>query len=107
MFDHALENDPQLKTLGANHTVEHPFFFAWQGKYRPTDIDLAVQRTIVGYWVRLAKTGDPNGGSDPEWPAESGNDSYLEIGATTGAKLGPASAHCDLWDEVPMLWPHL
>ncbi len=107
VFDHALENDPQLKTLGANHTVEHPFFFAWQGKYRPTDIDLAVQRTIVGYWVRLAKTGDPNGGSDPEWPAESGNDSYLEIGATTGAKLGPASAHCDLWDEVPMLWPHL
>ena len=23
VFDHALENDPQLKALGANHTVEH------------------------------------------------------------------------------------
>ena len=106
-FDHALENDPQLKALGANHTIEHPFFFAWQGKYRPTETDLAVQRRIVGYWVRLAKSGNPNGGGDPEWPAESGNDAYLEIGATTAARSGPAFANCDFWDEVPMLWPHL
>ena len=34
-------------------------------------------------------------------------DGGLEIGATTAAKLGPASARCDFWDEVPMLWPHL
>ena len=107
IFDHTLENDPQLKALGANHTIEHPFFFAWQGRYRPTETDLAVQRRIVGYWVRLAKSGNPNGGGDPEWPAESRNDAYLEIGAVTAAKSGPASAHCDFWDEVPMLWPHL
>src|SRR6516165_10377752 len=107
IFDHTLENDPHLKALGANHTIEHPFFFAWQGRYRPTETDLAVQRRIVGYWVRLAKSGNPNGGGDPEWPAESGNDAYLEIGAVTAAKSGPASAHCDFWDEVPMLWPHL
>jgi para-nitrobenzyl esterase len=107
IFDHTLENDPQLKVLGANHTIEHTFLFAWQGRYRPTDTDLAVQRRIVGYWTRLAKAGNPNGGGDPEWPADSGNDTYLEIGANTGAKTGPAAANCDFWDEVPMLWPHL
>jgi para-nitrobenzyl esterase len=28
LFNHALENDPQLKAQGATHTVEHPFLFA-------------------------------------------------------------------------------
>ena len=107
IFDHTLENDPKLKPLGAIHTLEHAFLFAWQGRYRPTDTDLVVQRQIVGYWTRLAKAGNSNGGGDPEWPAVSGNDAYLEIGAATIAKRGPAAANCDFWDEVPMLWPHL
>ena len=108
LFNHALENDPELKALGPAHTVEHPFFFAWQGKYRPSDTDLAVQRRVVGYWTRMATTGNPNGGSDPEWPTYSPeNDAYLEIGVTTAAKAGPAAAHCDFWDTVPLLWPHV
>jgi para-nitrobenzyl esterase len=107
LFDHALENDPQLRALGANHTVEHTFLFSWQGRYRPTETDLAVQRRIVGYWVRLATTGNPNGGGNPDWPADAGTDAYLQIGAATTARSGAASAHCDFWDTVPMLWPHL
>jgi para-nitrobenzyl esterase len=107
IFNHALDNDPQLKALGANHTVEHPFFFAWKGSYRPTETDLTVQRLIVAYWARFATSGTPNGSRDPEWTAESGTDAYMEIGATSAAKSGPADAHCDFWDEVPMLWPHL
>jgi para-nitrobenzyl esterase len=106
--NHVLENDPELEALGPTHTVEHPFFFAWQGKYRPSETDRRIQRYLVGYWTRMAKTGDPNGGGDPEWPAYSSeNDAYLEIGATTAAKVGPAEAHCDFWDTVPLLWPHV
>ena len=97
-----------MKALGPAHTVEHPFFFAWQGKYRPSDTDLAVQRRVVGYWTRMATTENPNGGSDPEWPAYSPeNDAYLEIGVTAAAKAGPAAAHCDFWDTLPLLWPHV
>jgi para-nitrobenzyl esterase len=108
LLNHVLENDPELKALGSTHTVEHVFFFAWQGKYRPSDPDRAVQRHVVGYWTRMAKTGNPNGGGDPEWPAYSPeNDGYLEIGATTTAKSGPAEAHCEFWDAVPLLWPHV
>jgi carboxylesterase type B len=108
LFNYALENDPELKALGPTHTVEHPFFFAWQGKYRPSDNDRAVQRSVVGYWTRMVTTGNPNGDSDPEWPAYSPeNDAYLEIGVTAAAKAGPASAHCDFWDTVPLLWPHV
>ncbi len=108
IFSHTLENDAQLKALGANHTIEHPFFFAWQGQYRPTETDVEVQRRIVGYWTRMAKTGNPNGEADPEWPSVTGNnDTYLDFGAVVTAKSGPSFAHCDFWDEVPMLWPHL
>ena len=94
--------------LGPTHTAEHPFFFAWQGKYLPSAGDRAVQRQMVGYWTRMAKTGDPNAGGDPAWPAYSPeNDAYLEISVTTAAKAGPAEAHCDFWDAVPLLWPHV
>jgi para-nitrobenzyl esterase len=108
LFNHLLESDPRLKALGAVHTVEHLSLFAWQGSYRPTDDDRALQRQVLGYWTRMAKTGNPNGGGDPDWPAVSNeNDAHLEIGASTSAQRGPSGAHCDFWDSTPMLWPHI
>ena len=107
LFTHTLENDPEQKARGAIHTIEHPFLFAWEGSYRPTETDLAIQRSMVDYWSRMAKDGNPNGAGDPEWPVASQGDAYLEIGATIKARTGPASAHCEFWDQVPMLWPHL
>jgi para-nitrobenzyl esterase len=108
LFSHTLDNDPTLKANGAIHTIEHTFLFGWQGKYRPTETDLAVQRRMVGYWTRMAKTGNPNGGGDPEWlPASADKDAYLEIGATTATKTGDGNANCDFWDGVPLVWPHI
>ena len=79
-----------------------------QGKYRPTGTDLAVQRHMTGYWTRMAKTGNPNGGGDPQWPAATADrDAYIEIGAITAAKTGDDNARCDFWDGVPLLWPHI
>ena len=107
LFAHSLENDPALKSAEAAHTIEHAFLFP-QRKYSPTDIDRIVQRRMVGYWTRMAQTGNPNGGEDPDWPAVSPtNDNYLEISATTVAKKGPASANCDFWDTIPFVWPHV
>jgi carboxylesterase type B len=78
------------------------------GKYQPTETDLAVQRRIVGYWTRIAKTDNPNGSRDPQWsPVTAGKDTYLEIGAVTATKTGDGDAHCDFWDGVPLLWPHI
>jgi carboxylesterase type B len=78
------------------------------GRYRPTETDLTIQRRMIGYWTRMARTGNPNGGDDPRWFAhETGSDSYLEIGATTMARTDPSSAKCDFWDTVRLPWPHL
>lgn len=104
IFTHSLQNDPN----GALHTVEHPFFFGWRGKYRPNETDLTIQSRMIRYWTRMARTGNPNGDSDPQWSSHTmGTDSYLEIGATTITRTGPSSAKCDFWDTITFPWPHL
>lgn len=108
VFAHVLENDPALKANGAGHTVEHAYLFPGRGTYTPSDTDRTVQRLMIGYWTRMAKAGDPNGGDAPRWPAVTADsDDYLEIGAATGAKKGPESAQCAFWDSVVFPWPHL
>lgn len=108
LFDHALENDPVQKARGAIHTVEHPFFFGWEGKYKPTEADRMIQHQLVGYWTNMAKTHDPNSEGLPDWqPVRTDRDSYLDIGRMTVSKTGGADAHCDFWDRTPPLWPHM
>ncbi|MDB5905748.1 MAG: Carboxylic ester hydrolase, partial [Betaproteobacteria bacterium] len=106
LFSHVMENDPQLMAAGANHTIEHAFLFPLRGSYEPTAADLTVQRFMVGYWTRLALTGTPNSGRDPQWPVAAG-DAYLELNAAPAANRGPDRAKCDLWDSLPVQWPHL
>lgn len=99
LFDHGLDNDPDQRALGAVHTVEHPFFFAWQGQYRPTEADLAVQRLLVGYWTSLARDGTLT-----SW-APAG-DAYLRI-SDRPLLTRDDDARCDFWDTVTLPWPHL
>jgi para-nitrobenzyl esterase len=106
IFTQVQENDPALKAAGVAHTAEHAFLFP--GKYQPTEAEAAIQHQMAGYWARMARTGNPNGGNDPQWPASTvENDSYLEIGEATAAMNGPAEAKCDFWDTVPFPQPHL
>jgi hypothetical protein len=55
----------------------------------------------------MARSGNPNGGSDPRWPASGDTDSYLAIGAVTAAQTGSTEAKCDFRDTVPFPQPHL
>jgi len=105
LFTHALENDPELKAQGSVHTVEHMFFFPWQGQYRPTEDDLRLQRLMVGWWTTMARSGSPAGPSSVWAPAQPG-DAYLLITPTPQAKLRD-EAQCDFWDTVKLPWPHL
>jgi para-nitrobenzyl esterase len=106
VFTQAQENAPALKAAGVAHTIEHAFLFP--GKYQPTEAEAAIARQMLEHWTRMARTGSPNGGNDPQWPASTvDNDAYLEIGAVTAAMKGPAEAKCDFWDTVPFPQPHL
>ncbi|WP_207458751.1 carboxylesterase family protein [Azospirillum sp. SYSU D00513] len=109
LFAHTLENDPAFKAAGINHTIEHPFFYAWKGKYQPTADDLAIQRLMLASWTNLARAGNPNGAGAPSWPAvAAGADTLLTIGAASAtAGQGPAEANCGFWDGIELPAPHL
>ena len=57
--------------MGTIHGFEIPFTLdvpaaIVKEKVTPTDEQMAA--TASGYWAQFAKTGDPNGGANPEWP---------------------------------------
>ena len=107
-FHHALENDPKEKANGAIHTVEHPFFFPFTGKYVPTDAERKLQEAMVLYWSRMAKNGDPNGEGTPSWPRfEAAADPFLALENQPAAGQALRSAQCDFWDTVPLPSPHI
>ncbi len=63
----------QSKLQGAPHASERQYVFeTLKTSPWPTDANDATQAAnIRGYWVRFAKTGDPNGGGQPVWPRYS------------------------------------
>ncbi len=90
---------------GAFHGIE--VFFAFntleQSSYGPamTDDDRAVSATMLGYWTRLAKAADPDGGGAPAWPRyDASAEPYLAIDAPPVADAKLRDAACDFWDIV-------
>ena len=107
LFDHVLANDPAQLAMGAVHTIEHPFLFAWEGSYVPTADDLSVQALMVSNWTRLARTGQLRSWGSGAWPEQRRGDPFLRIAPTATIEAGDAGAQCDFWDTVPLPQPHL
>jgi para-nitrobenzyl esterase len=89
--------------LGAFHGLE--LFYVFQAAENSdyaaqlTTADTNVAASLLGYWTRLAATGDPNGGGATAWPAYvSATDPYLELADPPQAKQALRSAYCDAWD---------
>jgi feruloyl esterase len=58
--------------FGSAHASELPYVFRQLREHnRPpaTPADEAMSEVLRTYWTNFAKTGDPNGGSLPKWPA--------------------------------------
>jgi para-nitrobenzyl esterase len=82
-FDRAIPW-PEHPEFGAFHTSEVPYVFGTLDVLkRPwTDVDRALSRTVMGYWVNFATTGDPNGAGLPRWPAfDAAHPALLRLGA--------------------------
>jgi para-nitrobenzyl esterase len=82
---------------GAPHASEVPFVFeTLQARYgdKATAVDEAMARTISGYWIAFAKTGNPNGGGRANWPAYNANQDVLANFTDKGVVIEP-----DPWKE--------
>jgi para-nitrobenzyl esterase len=73
---------PLTANAGAHHGCEIPFVFGVEHPlWNWTDRDRELSGQVREYWINFAKSGDPNGGSLPKWPAYSADtEQTLEIG---------------------------
>lgn len=104
-FVYQFTHVPLKNPLGAFHGVEIPYVFGTVDLFRGLgtieQVDRDLSAEIMGYWTRFAATGDPNGGSGPDWPAyEAATDRYLELGDTIQVEVGLGGAALDLSDRV-------
>ncbi|MCW5580180.1 MAG: carboxylesterase family protein [Luteimonas sp.] len=94
-FDHLSPAARQAGQPGAAHGDDVPYLFAPLGLDRwPGDdpVERAMQATVMDYWTRFARSGDPNGGDQPAWPAWRSDGA----GATQLLEV-PARAEAGVW----------
>ena len=85
---------PGSETYGAFHGSFQMYLFGDLDAFNavPTDADRGMAEVLARTWVRFARTGNPNGGQLPPWPAHTrSNEAYLEFGPSIrqGADLRP------------------
>jgi len=83
-FDEVPVGD-RAKGLGAEHGGELEYLFGNKpAEHDWDDADRRVSKLMGDYWVRFAKTGDPNGAGAPTWLAVKGRPTdRLVLSATT------------------------
>ena len=92
-------------SLGALHGFEIPFaldtLVAFVGE-KATAADKTMARTLSGYWIQFARTGDPNGGDLPNWPKHDPSSNHLLYFTNSGivAETDPLKPRLDLWQKI-------
>ncbi|MCO1574559.1 carboxylesterase family protein [Crossiella sp. SN42] len=96
---------------GAGHGAELTYLFDmagkpvdWNGKLVPhTEPQRALAATMIGYWTRFARTGDPNGQA-PRWlpvDRDAPRSQELRTGADGVGPVDAWSAHqCAFWATI-------
>jgi para-nitrobenzyl esterase len=98
---------PGHESEGSAHSFDLPYVFGFYPKEgnlagQFTDVDRRLADSMQRYWVNFAKTGDPNGGPLPRWPAFAPTQSFIrfmEDGRVLPATGGLRPAQCELIRE--------
>jgi para-nitrobenzyl esterase len=113
LFTHRYENsapqDSFLTAARAFHGAETFFItgnFQTLGTsviYSPSDAEIALSNDMMGYWVRLAATGDPNGSGAVPWlPYAAAGENILQLDDNIVTLAGGyRNAQCDFLTTLP------
>ncbi len=93
---------PQHPEYDVFHSSELPYVFdnlrLMNRPWQPVDWRLA--REISAYWTNFAKTGSPDGGDLPIWPAfRPGKETLMQLGARMGPIPLASRARRQFWME--------
>jgi len=101
-FNGPLTGVPIAQLAGkAFHSSELPYVFG--NSYllgSVPDAGVPLVSAIEEYWTKFATSGDPNGGSNPMWPAyTTAGDQNLNLDTSITVGTGLEAANCDFWDS--------
>ncbi|MET7435363.1 carboxylesterase family protein [Streptomyces flaveolus] len=85
--------------LGAPHASELPYLFDLGGRPRAlTAAQHQLADTVIDYWTRFARGGDPNGPSSPHWPRRA----VLSLAPDriVATRTTPLRHHCAFWNGL-------
>jgi para-nitrobenzyl esterase len=99
---------PGHEAEGAMHSGDLPYVFGYFPKTGNLtgsfgEVDRKLADLMETYWTNFAKTGNPNGGTLPNWPEFDGTQAFLEFTqeGTAVANSGPLrKSQCDLYREI-------
>jgi para-nitrobenzyl esterase len=84
--------------LGATHGSELTSVFGTSPTFSSDAAGKAVSDLMQRYWTNFAKTGDPNAGSDPKWPAfTAAANVRLNFALTPSVVTDFRAAKCQFW----------
>ena len=100
-FDRTAPGTPEQRRFGAFHSGEIAYALdtlsMWNRPWEAADRKLA--DAMATYWANFARTGDPNGGGLPDWPAYlSTTEKAMRLGETIQAIPTPHQAELDFFD---------
>lgn len=83
-------------TMGAYHGAELPYLFDTHDAWLPTsEVDRALTRTLMTYWARFARSGNPNGSGQVDWPRyRASGDPVLRLDRSIETLTHPERALC-------------
>ncbi len=90
------------KRVGAFHGAEYTYVFGTNYIGMPeSDVDRALTRVMMDYWIRFADTGNPNSTSTPDWPVFVAPGFLTqELGGVIQTIARPESAMCASFDAA-------
>ena len=113
LYTHQFEDDPSLKAGRAFHTAELYFLFGNMAlidpsftsavvNYVPTVAEVSFSQQMMGYWIRFAATGNPNGNGAVNWPAyDATSENILQLDDTPTITNGYDSVKCQYFSTLP------